>query len=901
MTLLQRLSLAVYHDFRIERELGSGATATVYVAHDLKHDRLVALKVLRPELALALGAERFLREIRTAAKLSHPNILPLYDSGESDGLLFFTMPLVQGESLRQRLERDGPLPMEQAVAVVSDVAHALSFAHEHGIIHRDIKPENILLENGRALVADFGIALALEETPSARLTQTGVVVGTPYYMSPEQAGGSGSIDHRSDIYSLACVLFEAISGRPPFDGPTSQAIVAQQICDPPPSIRELREDVPPAVESSLDQALAKSPANRFQTAEAFAAALVDPTRRRPRRRKGPVQLGWRWAGAAAATSALFLAAAFVVAKPFRAPLRERDWVLVADFEGPQGDPALAGAVRELVTTELNQSRHITTMPRQQLAGAIRAAGLPESTTVNVDLARELAFRSAVRAVIGGRIDSGGGGYRLTVRAVDAADGRELVSVSTAAPADSMIHAVQQLGRRVRQQLGERRDDLEANQLLLDIATPSLPAYRKYVDGLARKQRGDVAGSTRVLLEAAALDTGFAAAWALMGMNFVEARNLDSARIAFAEALRRPTRLSRAQRFRLLADAAYTTEHDLPAAIGWYDEYLKETPRSIGGRNNRGLYLSLLGRYQEALEDFEQAANNNPFGPDQAQPAIMNTVDMLVVLGQLDRASAKARELTGAYAHYAQLRILTVSGRWEAADSLALQVLAAPGTPPALRVEAITARAGALANRGAVTEADRTLAVAASTSTGAPRRWYEAARSLLALTSGHRRLDGGTVMVADTAPGALIVRGIRLALLGDTVGARREARRARALPPLEQTRLGQGALTIDALLDDRAGRWENVVRALAGAARAGEHDATSLDRVPSLTLRWLVAEAYSHLGRLDSATAYMNLALTSERVPSGHLVLRGLAYAFGKRHLAQWQVRQGGNERDMVTR
>jgi tetratricopeptide (TPR) repeat protein/tRNA A-37 threonylcarbamoyl transferase component Bud32 len=890
MSLLQHLARAVYDDFRIERELGAGATATVYLAHDLKHDRLVALKVLRPELALAVGAERFLREIRTAAKLSHPGILPLYDSGEADGLLFFTMPVAQGESLRQRLERDGPMPIDQAVRVASDVARALGFAHERGVIHRDIKPENILLEDGRALVADFGIAL-VEDRESARLTQTGVAIGTPYYMSPEQAGGSVSIDHRSDIYSLACVLYEMISGRPPFDGPTSQAIVAQQICDPAPPIRELRPDIPAAVESSLEQALAKNPAERFQTAEGFAAALVDPSRRRPRRRNGG-RAGWRWAGAAAAVCALLLAGALAVARPFRAPLRERDWVLVADFEGPRADPALAGAVRELVTTELNQSRRVTTMPRQQLAGTIRAAGLPDSTTVNIDLARELAFRSAVRAVIGGRIDSAGRGYRLTVRVVDAADGRELVSVSADASADSMVHAVQQLARRVRQQLGERRRDLEANQLLLDIATPSLPAYRKYVDALARKQRGDVAGSTRVLLEASALDTGFAAAWALMGMNYVEARNLDSARIAFGEALRRPARLSRAQHYRLLADAAYTTEHDLPAAIRWYDEYLKETPRSIGGRNNRGLYLSLLGRYQEALADFEQAASNNPFGPDQAQPAIMNATDMLIVLGQLDRASAKARELTGAYAQYADLRILTVSGRWEAAESLAAQVLAAPGTPPALRVEAITARAGALANRGSVVEADRVLAEAASQAAGAPRRWYEAARSLLALTSGHRRLDRGTVMVADTAPGTLIARGVRLALLGDTLGARSAARRARDLPLLEQARLGYGALAIDALVDARAGRWEPVVRALAGAALTGEHDATSLDRAPSLTLRWLVADAYAHLGRLDSAMSYMNLALTSERVPSGHLVLRGLAYPFGKRQLARWQAQQG---------
>ena len=233
---LERLTTALTGRYAIQRELGSGGMATVYLADDVRHHRQVAVKVLRPQLTAALGPERFLREIDIAAGLNHPHILPLYDSGEADGFLFYVMPCVKGESLRQRLAREKQLPVEEAVSIIRQVAAALEHAHLRHLIHRDVKPENILLHEGEAMVADFGIALAVSEVSGERLTETGLAMGTPEYMSPEQAMGERSLDARSDVYSLASVLYEMLAGEPPFSGATAHAIIARHLVDQPPAI-----------------------------------------------------------------------------------------------------------------------------------------------------------------------------------------------------------------------------------------------------------------------------------------------------------------------------------------------------------------------------------------------------------------------------------------------------------------------------------------------------------------------------------------------------------------------------------------------------------------------------------------------------------------------------------------
>ncbi len=274
---LERLTTALADRYRIEREIGAGGMATVYLAEDLKHKRQVALKVLKPELAAVLGAERFVQEITTTAALQHPHILPLFDSGSADGFLYYVMPFIDGETLRDRLNRETQLGVDQAVKIASEVADALDYAHRHGVIHRDIKPENILLHDGRPMVADFGIALAVSAAAGRRMTETGLSLGTPHYMSPEQATADKEISARSDIYSLGSVLYEMLAGNPPHTGNSAQQIIMRIIAEPVEPVTKYRKTVPVNVEAAVAKALEKLPADRFESARAFGEALANPS------------------------------------------------------------------------------------------------------------------------------------------------------------------------------------------------------------------------------------------------------------------------------------------------------------------------------------------------------------------------------------------------------------------------------------------------------------------------------------------------------------------------------------------------------------------------------------------------------------------------------------------------
>jgi serine/threonine-protein kinase len=390
--------------------------ATVFLAQDLRHDRRVAVKVLHPELAATLGADRFLREIQIAARLEHPHVLTLIDSGEAEGLPYFVMPFVDGESLGQRLEREGQLPLDEALRIAREVADGLDYAHEQGVVHRDIKPGNILLSRGHALIADFGIAKAVDAASGgdATATATGLTVGTPRYMSPEQAAGAVEVDGRSDVYALGCVLWEMLAGEPPFDGPTPHVILARKATEEPPEVRIIRKTVPPAVGNVLAKAMATSPADRFPTAGDLARALEAPeTVSRVRRRKPtPRQLAigaaallavsvttWAVATRGGADSepddptAIPLDSTAIAVLPFR--------VIGADSASPARE--LARSIGDLFEIKVNREfgRRIA-YPGSVAAQWRRAGGTQDSALseqAELELGRALGVGSLVRGTI----------------------------------------------------------------------------------------------------------------------------------------------------------------------------------------------------------------------------------------------------------------------------------------------------------------------------------------------------------------------------------------------------------------------------------------------------------------------------------------------------------------------
>jgi hypothetical protein len=345
------MQTALADRYRIEGELGRGGMGVVYRAWDVKHARSVALKMVRPELGSVLAAERFLREIRLASKLQHPHIVPLYDSGAAAGVLFYVMPLVEGESLRARLTRERQLPLEDALQITSAVADALSYAHSHDVVHRDIKPENILLAAGHALVVDFGIGRAITAAGGERLTESGISIGTPAYMSPEQATGDTKLDGRSDLYSLACVLYEMLAGHPPFLGASAQEVIVRHTLDAVPSLRSARPAVSGAIERAVTRALAKVPADRFATATRFAAtldeAILAPDVQRPPVRPRRSRRWWAWIGVGAVAA---VAGVMITTRLRSTTVFVPGRVVVAPFENPMGDSALGDFTRELATT-----------------------------------------------------------------------------------------------------------------------------------------------------------------------------------------------------------------------------------------------------------------------------------------------------------------------------------------------------------------------------------------------------------------------------------------------------------------------------------------------------------------------------------------------------------------------
>ncbi len=461
-----RLTAALADRYAIVREIGCGGMATVYLAQDLKHQRQVAIKVLRPELTAALGAERFLREITTTANLHHPHILALYDSGEAQGFLYYVMPYVEGESLRDRLRRDKQLPVEDALQIAREVADALGYAHARGIVHRDIKPENILLEGGHALVADFGIARAVSAAGTEQLTATGTAIGTPIYMSPEQASGQKDLDARSDIYSLGCVVYEMLGGEPPYTGATPLAVIAKKLSEPTPRISVVRELVPTTVEAALERALAKAPADRYATASAFAEALTTATAApRPGRR------GWRRAAVVAAAVVVLALAARGLSSMLAGERIDRLAVLpLTDLTNDAQQEFLTAGVHEALIAELGQ-----------LGLSVTARATMAQFRHTEKPIREIARELGVDAVIEGSLFRSGDSLQISTRLYDKEE-REIWTASYAGVLSDVVTLYRGFARAIAGEIGVRLSPAEQERLN-DTPAVNPEVYEAYLRGM----------------------------------------------------------------------------------------------------------------------------------------------------------------------------------------------------------------------------------------------------------------------------------------------------------------------------------------------------------------------------------------------------------------------------------
>ena len=708
-----RLKEALAGRYAIEREIGSGGMATVYLAEDLKHERKVAVKVLRPELAAALGSDRFHQEIKIAAQLHHPHILPLHDSGAADGFLYYVMPYEDGQSLREKLAREGELPIADAVRILRDVVDALSHAHKHNVVHRDVKPDNVMLSDRHALVTDFGVAKAVSEaTGRHKLTTEGIALGTPAYMAPEQAAADPHIDHRADIYAVGAVAYELLTGRPPFAGTTQQEVLAAHVTQAPEPVTKYRESVPPALATLVMRCLEKKAADRWQSAEELLPQLEalatpsgggtptgtvpveavdydDASRRahpvrvaalyalasvgviaivyvlmlllglpgwvvpsaillvvvglpfvlltglHERRRAVAVTTGTRvptptglerhltWPTAIVASGVAFavLAVGIGVYMAMRmlgigpvgtlvaaGVLEERGRLLVSQFENRTADSGLGLSVTEALRIDLQQSPVVRVVAADGVAKVLARMGRSPDATVDLALAREIAEREGIPAIVAGDVARLGTGYVLSARVITAAEGTELVALrENAANAAEIISALDRLSAHLRERIGESFRSVRRSEPLERVSTSSLEALRLYSRGVAAHNAGDYDRAIQLLGEAVALDTSFAMAYrklsvVLSNSDAPESQRDEAATRAFTSRERLPA----VERY--MAEAWYydEVENDREKTITAYRSVLDIDPEQEATLNNLAIQLTGMRRWAEAVELFQRA-------------------------------------------------------------------------------------------------------------------------------------------------------------------------------------------------------------------------------------------------------------------------------------------------------
>ncbi len=620
--LAEVLAAALGRQYRIERELSGGGMSRVFVAEELALGRRVAVKVLPPELAEGITADRFRREVQLAAQLQHPHIVPLLTSERAAGLVFYVMPYVEGETLRARLARDGVLPPDAAIRIARDVAEALGYAHAHGVIHRDVKPENILLSSGHALVLDFGVAKALREAAERggqAGTTAGVALGTPEYMAPEQAAG-GEVDGRADLYAWGVVLYDMLAGRPPFEGTSPYDLMAAHIADAPEPLRRRSAETPAALERVVMRCLAKRPGDRYRTAGELLAQLEGlatpagsvPAARRGRRRgvlaAGAV-VGLVAGGVVALRASGVLGPRTLVAEGF---LKEREPVILADFENRTGDSTLGVALTEALRVDLAQSSAVTVVPPARIASAL-ARMRRDAAPLDLALGREVAQREGIRAVVGGEIAALGGTYIVWARIVNAETGELLAGFrESAGDDDGIIEAVDRVSKQLRRRIGESLGALEATPRLEQVTTGSLDALRAYSRGVRAVSAGELDRGVTLLEEAVRLDSTFASAYRVLAVAYANwEQNRQRQMEAFIEAFRLRDRLPARERDLVTASYYLDVDHRPELVVRAYESVLREHPTDRVALNNLALLYAWHGEPAQALPLYRRNAEANP--------------------------------------------------------------------------------------------------------------------------------------------------------------------------------------------------------------------------------------------------------------------------------------------------
>jgi len=616
---LEPLTAALAGRYRLERELGEGGMATVYLAHDLKHNRRVALKVLKPELAAVLGAQRFLQEIQVTANLQHPHILPLYDSGSADGALFYVMPLVQGESLRDRLDREKLLSVDEAIRITRQVAGALDFAHRQGIVHRDIKPGNILLHDGEALLADFGIALALTEAAGGRLTGTGLSIGTVQYMSPEQAAGERDLDGRSDIYSLGAVTYEMLAGEPPVTGPSVQAMIGKLMTERPTSLRVVRDVVPPPLDDAVMRALAKMPTDRFSSAREFADALTAPVA--PVRRSRTIVLvtlgvlGVVGAYAVAGSGLFRTSTAGPIDRAAPALIRSIAVLPLDNYSADSTQDYFAEGITDELTAALasiSQLRVTSRGSAMQFRGKNRPPTPQIGKTLNVD------------AIVEGSVSRSGDRVRITAQLIDARADKHLWSKSFERNSSDVLALQGELASAIAAEINVRLTESEQSRLAT-APSVNVAGHDAYLRGRYFFNRPSDENLQKAIVQfeaAVKLSPAFAPAysglsdaylWAGYNEGFLTA---SAARPSALAAAKKAVQLdsTSAEAHASLATFKLFYEFDWAGAEREYRRAIRLNPNYAFAHDQFALALAFTGRFDESVAESRRAAELDPLSP-----------------------------------------------------------------------------------------------------------------------------------------------------------------------------------------------------------------------------------------------------------------------------------------------